>query len=569
MRTAPLVILAFLLAHAARAAEELPSFADSPHRAAIPEHGACDVIVTPANWAITLAQVGATSVNDPTRRVFCVAPGDYRARGEVLLLASGAEDQRRYLRFHADDGVENAAQRAERAVFERINVVGDWWVIQGLTIEPRLANTTTFVVVTGGDHNVLDGNLVDGAGQQNARGNVGIALKALEADPATDNVVQRNLVRNGNRERLDVDYVGVLVGRGSVAGADNDRNRVVDNEIADWGDGVAIGSNTDDCQDPAVQHGTVIDGNDVYLTAAKRIDCDSGGPGDGCACAENGIDVKGDPGPDPADWTRLTRNRIWGYRPTTDEHACGGSGSNGQAITAGNACAGHILVASNIVMDSTTGINPAGTGWIIAGNVLHEIRATQGFDIGSVAIHATPAAANLDVQFNTMVAIDSAYDDASPNVDTRCNVVVEDENQIGPGQPRGANHATHFNYLYEGSDANFVESDNATFADAEASAATDLCFWRKRWSGPERVCIPLAATTDASPHLDAVPQCDTDLAAPLGLASVSYMTAAPEPGRLAALAGACATLAALTTCRRCAASSRRAARAPARPAARW
>jgi hypothetical protein len=569
MRTASLACFCLLATFAAHAAEPVPSFDDSPHRASIPDYGECDVIVTPSNWPTTLAQVGSNGVNDPTKRVFCVEPGDYRQRGNLLLLASGTEQNRRFLRFRADDGVENAAQRTERAIFERINLVADWWVIQGLSIEPLDPTTPTFLLVNGGDHNILDGNLVDGAQQQNARGTVGIGLKGLSGDPATYNTVQRNLVRNGNQRRRDVDYIGVLVAGAHADGERNDFNRVVDNEIMDWGDGIAVGGDTTDCSEPAVQHGTVIDGNDVYLTADKRIDCDNGGPGDGCACAENGIDVKGDPGPHPDDWTRLTRNRIWGYRPTTPEHPCGGSGSNGQAIAAGNTCAGHILVARNIVTDSTTGISPGGNDWIIAGNVLHEIRATPGFNIGSVAIHASPAAESLDVQFNTMVGVDSAYDDASPDADTRCNVVIEDEGLIGTGQPRGANHATHHNYLYRAHDENFVESDNEQFATAEESEGAEFCFWRMRWSAPEEVCIPLAATTDTSPHLEAVPNCDPDLAAPLGLASVSYVTEAPEPAAAAAAAVACLALAALTTYRRCGASFRRAQRAAARRAARW
>jgi hypothetical protein len=571
MHTAPLVLLALLTACTARAAEPLPSFTDSPHRAAIPGYGACDVVVTPDNYLTTLAQYSPSPhVNSPGHRVFCVEPGDYRGRGEVLLLASGTEQSRRFLRFHADDGVENAAQRGAQAIFEAIKVVGSWWVIQGLTIQPQTPSRTWFLSVVGGDHNVLDGNLVDGGQQANTLGNNAVLLMPLNGDPATHNTVQRNLVRNGNQSRIDADYLGIVVGHAQQAGDDNDYNRIVDNEVVDWGDGIALSGVSAGCNDPGTQHGSVIDGNDVYLTAAKRIDCASGQPdpeGE-CACAENGIDVKAMPGAAAADWTRVTNNRVWGYRPTSPTVACGGSGSNGQAIAAGSVCARHVLVAKNVVLDSTTGVSAAGKDWIIAGNLLADIRATTATRYGAMAINASAQGERLDIQFNTMVDVDTAYDDGADDTDTRCNVVVDNAGLNGIGSPRGANHTTAYNFLYQSPTTNFVGTSNAQYDTAQESAAGEHCFWRKRWTTPERVCVSLAATTLESPHMDAVDQCDPDLAVSLGIAEIGFTTA-PEPGAALAAAALLATLAALTTCRRCGASSPRAARAAGRRAARW
>ena len=111
MRTAPIVALAMLAGLAARASEPVPVFADSPYLEPVPPHGACDVVVTPSNFTTTLAYL---YVNDPAQRVFCVEPGDYRARGQLLLSASGTPESPRFLRFHADDARALAAALRER-----------------------------------------------------------------------------------------------------------------------------------------------------------------------------------------------------------------------------------------------------------------------------------------------------------------------------------------------------------------------------------------------------------------------------------------------------------------------
>ena len=325
------VALGSLYAEPARA-----QFKNSPYTETIPDYGTCDVTITPSNASSTLKLI-----NDPTERVFCVAPGDYRAFGRILLTESGTASQRRFLRLDIDDGKRNAVQRTQRALFESIVVLrANWWVVQGLTMQPHDGATTWFLTVWGGDHNVLDGNLVDGIehvplGTQDA-----VVVAGYQGDPATYNTLQGNVVRRGNQLRRPGDYEGILIEWGSTATEANDFNKVLDNEVYDWGSGVSVGGYTENCTEPAVQHGTVIDGNDVYITGAKRIDCNTGAldPNGDCSCAEEGLSQKGNPGSNPRDWTRMTNNRLWGFRPTTPKFSCGGTGANGQAIAAGNGC---------------------------------------------------------------------------------------------------------------------------------------------------------------------------------------------------------------------------------------
>lgn len=538
IRAARLLTLGVLVLAAGHTAGADGRFVDSPYLEAIPGSGPCDAIVDASVAPGALESL----LNEPGLRVFCVAAGDYRAAGKLRLQASGSEQARRFLRFDPGDGRRNAAQRAERALFEQLEIFGSWWVIQGLTIQPHDGATDWFVTIWGGDHNVLDGNLIDGIehvpqrSTQNA-----LMINGTKGDPATFNSVQGNVVRNGNQGYRPGDYEGINVRWGNTPGEDNDFNKILDNEVYDWGSGIAVEALAGNCNDPGSPHGTVIDGNDVYITGAKRIDCDTGAasPDGACACAEEGISVKAKAGADAALWTRITGNRTWGFRPTSVTADCGGSGANGQAITAGTSCARHVVVARNVVLDATQGITVAGSDWIVAGNLIHDTRLggrRPGYE-DTLAISPQADATEVVIEFNTVVDVDRAYDDMSADTDTRCNAVIGEADAVDLGGVRGTGHATGYNFLYAASAGNFPGDTNETFASVEASGGAPFCFWRKRWTSPERVCVPFASATAASPHEAAVAHCNPDLLAPFGLGPVSYPSApVPEPAAGAGVA---------------------------------
>jgi hypothetical protein len=500
------------------------AFTDSRYTETYPQAGPCDVNISPGNFSTTKLQLDASN-----KHVFCVQPGDYRSFGEIFLLSSGSSSSRRYLRLVQSDGLRNAGQRGNRAIFEAIRIRGSWWVIDQLTFQPRNPASWWSLSVVGGDHNILEGNLVDGIDLANTTGTTGIMIKGFEGDPANYNTVQRNLIRNGNMMRRPVDFTGVMINPAGYVGENNDFNKVLDNEIADWGDGVAVGGYREDCSEPGLQHGTVIDGNDIYITSSKRSDCatDAPDPNGECSCAENAVDVKADPGSDPAKWTRITNNRAWGFRPTSDLHRCGGSGANGQALMAGSICPGHTLVANNIITDSTTGISPAGNDWVITGNLIADTRATTDWRYGSSAISANQLGSGHRIEFNTIVNSDTAYDHASTNTLTRCNAVINDRGWMGI-RPLGANHVMSYNYLYNGATTDFLGSTNVKYTSAAASRDDEYCFWRKRWSVPERICIPYGSTLAASPHVQSLAVCDpAELLSPFGLEPAAWVTSKP------------------------------------------
>lgn len=527
--------LAFAIAAGPR--EGLAVVAD---RTPAPDPGPCDIVLTAAD-----APRLQTLLNDPSLRVFCAEPGDYRSAGLVIVFASGSEGARRYLRFHAAD-VRPALHRAERAIFESLRFRGSWWVVQGITVQPRTAERSTwFLGIEAGDHNVVEYNLVDGIDYPNIGMHSGIHVAGFQGDPATHNVIRWNVVRRGNQRRLGVDYNGVVINLGKAAGEDNDFNQILDNEIYDWGDGVALHAGDENCQPPGQAHGTLIDGNDIYITPDKRANCDgTPNPQGECSCSENAVELKQDPGPDPALWTRVTNNRVWGFRPTASP-SCGGSGSNGAAIQAGTECVAHVLVAGNVVTDASMGVKPANTGWVITGNLIH--------DVGR-GIFPVPNTRGLLVEFNTIVRSDHAYDDNASDTKTSCNAVIDDLGLYRGGNYTGSNHEASYNYLYAASPLNFIGATNEIFPLVDESGNQERCLLRKRWTGPEQVCIPRARTTPASPHAAALAQCGSEATEPFGLRRIDFDSplSVPEPD-----AGLAAALLALGVCAAGLPSSRR------------
>ena len=256
------------------------------------------------------------------------------------------------------------------------------------------------------------------------------------------------------------------------------------------------------------------------------MDCQTGAadPNGQCACAENGIDVKAHPAAGPGNATRVTNNRVWGFRPTTEAVVCGGSGSLGQAITAGSFCPRNVFIANNIVADSTIGIEAAGSDWVVAGNLIHDTRASNGNVYGSIALLMAGDSQGFDAQFNTIVRADTAYDDGSANTDMRCNVIVDAPGRLGIGRPRGANHTTSYNALYRSQEVNIAGSTNASYGTIVPSYNEDYCYWRKRFTAPEYICVPAAATTSRSPHAANESHCDDTIGAAYGVPRITFRT---------------------------------------------
>jgi hypothetical protein len=508
-----------------RAGRARQLFEESRYLENVPEPGPCDVVITTTNQNTTIPML-----DDPSKYVFCISPGNYRAQGHIRLYTSGTSSRRRYLRYNGPSPTLPAIRQSNRVLLHGLILnEASWWVVDGITVQPTAAQDLAYLVaIFGSSRNVIQGSLIDASLQPNHRFQQGIVFGStgpgadVPGIPSTYNTIQRNVIRGGNKSRLPLDYTGINIPVEDLPGANSDYNKILDNEIYDWGDGIQISRNDELCNG-ALPRGTLIDNNDIYITKAKRVRCSDGAPDPSgeCSCSENAIDMKVAGGANPVYWTRITNNRMWGFRPTLrDVPSCGGSGARGQAVTAGNPCAGYVFVARNKIMDSTVGVMTNGTEWRVVGNLIYEMRDAD--DSRGVAIFPLDQNDAL-IQFNTAVAVDNSYTDSGSGVLTQCNAVIHDRALEGAQGSRGTDHVTRYNTQYESFSPEYVGSTNVKYPNDNQSQNRELCFYRKRWTQEEEVCIPFAETVSSSPHAVNRPTaCATNVGADFGLPTVFY-----------------------------------------------
>lgn len=422
------------------------------------------------------------AVDDPTLRVFCVRPGDYAGVGPIRLRVGGSAERPRVLRF--DDPASPTPPhpvrqaRAQRAIVRSLDLRGaDHWWIDGLTVQ---SPSGPGVLVADSDHVILNRMLVQD-GSSNLVRIVGTSSHGL---------IQNSVVR---RTRLAPQDRGCVTYENPGPGLRQQGNRLVQNEIYDCTDGVQLhlpSGATEGGHFP----GLVIADNDIYLTPARYTDCrgtlDPDGP---CGCAENGIDVKiGGLGSAPAEIVSIRANRIWGWRETDhgprgdDVARCGGSGSWGDLLQV-HTLGAHVEIRGNRLLDGPRGVWLGGAAHHVSvtGNHFHAL--DRGFSQNSFAL----GVGGDDNRVLGNVVVDSGrwlgVLEEAENTRVHCNVVVDS----GPMGARLPPESTSFarNTFYGTERSVAVGPGDRVLPDGPAPPSP-LCFWRRRWTGPEQVCIP-------------------------------------------------------------------------------
>jgi hypothetical protein len=277
---------------------------------------------------------------------------------------------------------------------------------------------------------------------------------------------------------------------------------VVQNELYDCTDGIQLhlpSGATDGGRFP----GLVIDGNDIYLSTARYTNCRGGldvrGP---CGCAENGIDVKiGGTGSAPGQIVSITDNRIWGWRETDWGVAgdgvgrCGGSGSRGDLLSIASPGT-YLSIRGNRLFDGPRGVGVS-TGahhLALTDNVFHGIDkgwSEEGFAV-AVGGPDNELRRNVFVQSRKWLAFPVA---GITGNHATCNAVIGCGH--GVGQP-GAGTLLDYNAYYGTTQHTLGGPHDVVLPEASQAPNAQLCFWRKRWTAPERVCLSYGAYTIAA-----------------------------------------------------------------------
>jgi len=432
-------------------------------------------------------------INSEQYRVFCVAPGDYSALGNVRLARDGTDDAPRVLR-HYDPTTPSASPHpvdqgdSERAILAGLLVTdARHWIIDGITI------TGDWQVVRfeeGSDHNVLNRALLESAAVSVRHG-------------SHDNTIQNSVLRNAPKTPGSDRVCMVLSGSNDDADVAIHGTRIVNNEIYDCTD--AIQAYRPDGSTHAIDFGgTIIDNNDLYVTDGMYTDCGGNLDPDGaCACSENAIDLKA-AGSGPTSIVQVSNNRMWGFKST--DTACGGTGSNGAASTV-HVTARYTLYQGNIIWDVPQGMYFLNDHHSAVDNVVYDVHRDDGRGTAIYPEQEEGAVGhNFELYRNTIIDTDRWVAIYADGGDYRCNVVIDG----GRNTNAGVDIQADYNFYY-GSEQLEPPGDHDIVAEQAADAAQDeLCFQVRRWTGPEEICIAHGAPTESSPH---VGRCDRELGA--------------------------------------------------------
>ncbi|MBW2456397.1 MAG: hypothetical protein JRI68_17890, partial [Deltaproteobacteria bacterium] len=105
-------------------------------------------------------------INDPSYRIFCVAPGDYTTAGTIQLQADGQGAAPRWIRYYDANDPTDDRHPVDRANGEHAVVAAlrfedaDFWIVHGLT-QRGLGNWTSTQLNAGSEHNVLNRMLIE------------------------------------------------------------------------------------------------------------------------------------------------------------------------------------------------------------------------------------------------------------------------------------------------------------------------------------------------------------------------------------------------------------------------
>jgi hypothetical protein len=288
---------------------------------------ACDFTVrTAGDWE---------RVNDPDKRVICVAPGPtwtYEDVGVVQLTASGTVDAPRWLRWATDDEEAHPARvpREQTAALSQFDLRGDHWIIDGLVVRDALWQPRVI-----GSHNTLQRMVFEQPRAWEGRP-VGLMLHFTSG---TNNAVVDSVFRHPYRHR-GIDSYAVYIHHA-------ERVTVQGNEFIDLVDGVSNG--------PHAGGGNRIVDNEFYHTEASYTDCNGRfDPRGKCSCSEGMAFVAKGPADRPESF--VERNLVWGFRRA--DPVCAGTGTPGVAFdfgsTAGDPPAPtltrHFTVRDNVIL---------------------------------------------------------------------------------------------------------------------------------------------------------------------------------------------------------------------------
>ena len=360
------------------------------------------------------------SAIDWSNDVICIQAGDYTSRGTLKLGSSGTSKLYKVLRYMRSGDNNDEPWNQSVTNQARLSAIQtndqSYWVIHRISLVQRSSIIHFSTNGTASSHLILSHILGEGIG--NSSGDDSI----IEINSGSDITVQNSVVRNCQVE-AGRSYIGIAVGATT-------RAHIVNNEIYDCAKGISTWFNS-------VNHGIVVENNDVYASPAFYTDCNGNDDPQGdCSKAKTLIGISSG-GASQADASRYIHNRLWGIRWCDTNVSCSGGGSPGYAMGGGyDAPVNWVLEQNNIVMDSGGGLTSSAgpssstSHGSIIGNIFYRIRQYNGAKNGGVQFYAASGSGGnnaYEIYFNSFIDIQGSgwiESGGVTNSDIRCNVII-------------------------------------------------------------------------------------------------------------------------------------------------
>jgi hypothetical protein len=411
-------------------------------------------------------------INNSSKSIFCVQPGDYTSKGSINLTTSGTSTAKRYIRYYdpsnpSDNTHPVNMSSGNRAIIKQLVFQGaDFVVVDRLTVKE--ANTVRVNLVRfhnsySSTDNVLNRLLVEGGGDGGGQ------VSFYGGGGSDRNTLQLSVVRNTTISPGDDNHCVLL-------SDDIKDTRVISNEIYNCAaDALQI--------HPGLYEGTIIANNDFYSDSSF------------VQYTENGIDLKGGGSSGAGNLVTIEGNRFFGL---------GGSGGSGGSIGAVDfsndvGVKSYILFKNNIFFDNplpwttnTGGGSGSAHHLSIVGNVI--------YNAGAAAIEPIKNTNSIEIYYNTIVNVASAgkwLHGLPASQDVMCNVVISGQ---GVDTPTSGTTGDYNAYYNTAGQLMKPGTHNVTGATAAASNNTGLTFQYKLLTGAQNYTIPTAVISSSSPH---------------------------------------------------------------------
>jgi hypothetical protein len=291
------------------------------------------IIQTRADWI--------SGLNDSSKSVFCVKPGDYRSQGTLdITNRSGTKDKPFYIVL--DNGNDTHPSNLSTSELASVDLQfnnSNYWVIDRMASIGSTGLDDNPILFINSNNNVVNRFFADGSSG-------GITLR----DNSHGNTIQNSRLQN-------MSELGRKRDRSCIVLEPRDKNtailntHIIHNELKNCNDGVhLLWRESNDGVDYA---GTVIADNDISVDSSLYTDCHGNlNPNGECSYSENAIDIKSGSN-DVNNPIIVANNHLWGFRKSdkTDSNQA----DPGASLVMHYGIK-HVLVTNNTIFDCVDGI---------------------------------------------------------------------------------------------------------------------------------------------------------------------------------------------------------------------